>query len=365
MLVSMDELLSIGDFSARCGLSVRMLRSYAAAGLLLPTAVDSSSGYRYYSDAQLEKAQIIGLLRRAGIAIEAITEFFNQPRLELLDGWDSEIVSSSVSRRRALAQARERLALGSSKHRPQETPRAPTEGGQMTTSFESGAATHQGGRQSNQDVWLAAGQLFAVADGMGGHERGDVASRLAVDALEAAFGADPSVGGLLGACREANRVVWQEAQGGPENSIMGTTVVAFALTSDAVGVVAHVGDSRLYRLRGGRLSVLTQDHTVVEESLRSGELTAAEAASHPHRNVLTRAIGVGPHIDVDFSGVSLEAGDRLLLCTDGLFRSVAPEELTQLLASQDTPQGVAESLVGAALERDAEDNVTALVVGIG
>lgn len=356
----MGDLLSIGDFASRCGLSAKMLRSYATAGLLVPAAIDAWSGYRYYSTGQLHQARVVALLRRAGIGVDDIAHFFGNPDAAQLDRWDLEIVNTSASRRRALAAARSALALDRTAggRRPGKT----WTGAPVAYGLVPGTATHQGGRDINQDAALADDRLFAVADGIGAMDQGEVASQLAVDTLATAFAADRTVSGLLKACREANQVVWRQAAN--ENSMMGTTLAALAVTSDTDAVVLHVGDSRLYRLRNTRLARLTQDHTVVAELIRDGELSAQDAKTHPHRNVLTRAVGAWPQVDADYAGVSCEPGDRLVLCTDGLFKALATGELKDLLAAAADPQAAADTLVATAVERGADDNVTAIVVDV-
>ena len=204
--------------------------------------------------------------------------------------------------------------------------------------------------------------LFAVADGVGGLEDGEVASRLALDTLEAAFSADRSLSGLLDACRESNRAVWQQANG--QDGTMGTTLVALAVTSDAAAVVVNIGDSRLYRFRNGRLEQLTHDHTVIADLIGAGELREEDAHTHPYRYVLTRAIGVVPDVVIDHAGVSCQPADRLLLCSDGLFKALSPDGLKAVLASEAASQYSADELVGLAVEREAEDNVTAVIIDV-
>lgn len=337
-----------------------MLRSYAAAGLLVPAAIDGSSGYRYYSNGQLHQARIVALLRRAGIAVDNIAEFLENPDAVQLDRWDRQIESESTARRQALAQARAGLAMDQAP--PPPPPEAQTKGSEVTHTFVTGTATHIGGRDTNEDAVLVSEGLYAVADGIGGLRDGEIASRLALDTLDAAFAADRTVSGLLGACQEANRAVWGQANG--RDNIMGTTLAALAMTSDAAGIVLHAGDSRLYRLRRGRLEQLTHDHTVIADQIRAGELSEADACTHPHRFVLTRAIGVFPHVDVDHSGVSCEPGDRLLLCSDGLFKTLTAGEIKGALTSEGEPQRFADQLVTAAVERKAEDNVTAMIIDV-
>lgn len=356
----MDELLIIGDFSAQCGLSAKMLRSYAAAGLLVPAAVDRSSGYRYYSTGQLRQARTIAMLRRAGIAVDDIAGFFDHPDPAQLDRWDRQIVSESTARRQALAEARAALAMG--KPPPPTQTGTLMKGSEVTHTFVTGMATHIGGRDTNEDGVLVSDGLFALADGLGGLQDGEVASRLALDTLDVAFTADRTVSGLLDACREANRTVWRQADG--QDATMGTTLVALAITSDASAIVLHVGDSRLYRFRNGRLEQLTHDHTVIADLIRAGELSEEDAKTHPYRYVLTRAIGVIPDVDIDHAGVSCESGDRLLLCSDGLFKALSLDELKVVLASEVEPQRSADQLVTSAVEREAEDNVTAMIIDV-
>jgi protein phosphatase len=355
-----DELLSIGDFSDRCGLSAKMLRSYAAAGLLVPAAVDGSSGYRYYATGQLHRARIIALLRRAGIAVDDIVEFFDTPDPDTLDRWEGQIVRESAARRQALGQARAALALNQAP--APGPPESQRKGRAMTHTLVTGTATHRGGRDTNQDAVLVGDGLFAVADGIGGLSDGDVASRLALDTLDAAFSADRTISGLLDGCRQANRAVWRQADG--RDATMGTTLVAVAVTSDAAAIVLHVGDSRLYRFRSGHLEQLTHDHTVIADLIRTGELSEEDAQTHPYCYVLTRAIGVLPDVDIDHAGVSCQPGDRLVLCSDGLFKALSAAELGTLLASAPEPQPCADQLVDRAVERAVEDNVTALLIDV-
>lgn len=232
----------------------------------------------------------------------------------------------------------------------------------MVHTFVTGIATHIGGRDTNEDAVLVSDGLFALADGLGGLQDGEVASRLALDTLDAVFTADRTVSGLLDACREANRTVWGQADG--QDATMGTTLVVLAITSDASAIVLHVGDSRLYRLRNGRLEQLTHDHTVIADLIRAGELSEEDAKTHPYRYVLTRAIGVIRDVDIDHAGVSCEPGDRLMLCSDGLFKALSLDELKVALTSDVEPQRSADELVTSAVEREAEDNVTAMIIDV-
>ncbi|ATL67292.1 hypothetical protein CRH09_14895 [Nocardia terpenica] len=348
-----DDLLSIGEFASRCGLSAKMLRSYAAAGLLVPAAVDGFSGYRYYSPGQVHRARVIALLRRAGIAVGDITTFFAEPDPARLDRWDRDIAGASAARRRALAQARAALAID---------PAPPSKGHPMPLTFLAATATRTGARDTNQDFALAREGLFAVADGFGDH--GDTASRLALDTLDSVFAADHTISELFTACHEANQHVWQLSRTNGGDRATGTTLAALALTTDAAAAVLHIGDSRMYRLRHHRLTRLTEDHTATTELIQRGELAPDDARTHPHRHILTRALGVAPHVDIAYTGLSCQSGDRLLLCTDGVSTALSPDEMKTLLASQVSPQAVADQLVTRAVDRESADNTTTVVIDV-
>lgn len=240
------------------------------------------------------------------------------------------------------------------------------------TRLRAGAATDVGlVRATNQDQLLIATRLFAVADGMGGHAAGEVASQVAVEALGQAFDKIDVVTpqGLQEAARQANRAVWDKAQADPDLRGMGTTLVAMALVDedgadeDKVAVI-NVGDSRAYRLHQGRLEQLTVDHSLVQELVAEGRLEEEEAAYHPQRHVLTRALGVDPDVMVDVLGVTPEAGDRFLLCTDGLVREIGDDQVASVLRRLDDPGDAARELVDQAKEHGGNDNITVVVVDV-
>jgi len=236
------------------------------------------------------------------------------------------------------------------------------------TLLRSGSATDTGlVRSVNQDLAVETGTLFAVADGMGGHAGGEVAARLAVDTLVVAFGAKPSGAGLSEAVNEANRVVFEHSLDTPELRGMGTTLTAAALVNeDGRDVIAlvNVGDSRSYRLHDGELAQITVDHSLAEEMVRSGEISASEAAVHPHRHILTRALGVADDVTVDLWRVQPSRGDRFLLCSDGLTNELEPEQLTEVLTTVPDPQVAADLLVRAARTHGGSDNITVVVVDV-
>jgi len=236
------------------------------------------------------------------------------------------------------------------------------------TVLRSGSATDVGRvRSINEDRALEGDTLFAVADGMGGHAGGEVAAGTAIDHLERGFAHEPSVEGLVDAVHEANHAVWEQGRSDPALRGMGTTLVAAALIPSENGdrlVLANVGDSRAYRLHRGVLHQLTKDHSVAEELVARGELSEEEAAVHPHRHILTRALGVNTDVEVDTFEFVPEQGDRYLLCSDGLSNEVPAEEIEEVLSDTRDPKKAAEILVRVANESGGNDNITAVVLDV-
>jgi PPM family protein phosphatase len=225
-----------------------------------------------------------------------------------------------------------------------------------------GAATDIGlVREGNEDSYLVEEPLFAVADGMGGHRGGEVASRLALDTIESLF--RRGQGALAEQVQEANRAVFERSSLDRAVAGMGTTLTA-ALVEDDRARLAHVGDSRAYLYRDGELRMLTEDHTLVNRMVQQGEITEAEAERHPQRSVVTRALGVEMSVPVDEVIVDLERGDRLLICSDGLTGMVDDESIAELLSREPDPQGAAEALVRAANEAGGVDNTTVIVIAL-
>lgn len=219
-------------------------------------------------------------------------------------------------------------------------------------------------REKNEDSILTdpSGLLWAVADGMGGYGHGDVASDIVIDCLAAIpHDADPPAA-LVAQLEQANRMVTLRQQE-PGMGRMGSTVVAMMLTG-ALAHVAWVGDSRAYLLRSGRLRLLTRDHSVVQDLVDQGVLSAAEAESHPESHIITRAVGGDDALVVDTATVPLDIGDRLLLCSDGLTRCVYEQTIEFLLSNADTPDLACVALVREALENGAPDNVSVIAVQI-
>jgi protein phosphatase len=223
-------------------------------------------------------------------------------------------------------------------------------------------------RERNEDAFgeksLVGGRLFVVADGMGGHAGGATASRLAVEAVEAALGTIPRdpPRALREALEAANRSIHDESQRDPSLRGMGTTGVVLLIGSGGCWV-ANVGDSRAYRLRDGALDQLTRDHSVVAEMVRLGVLTSAQAAVHPRRNEVLRSLGTAPDVDVDVDAVDVSVGDVFLLCSDGLSGVVDDAAIAALLAD-DSVEDASRALVEAAIGQGAPDNVTVQVIRV-
>lgn len=230
----------------------------------------------------------------------------------------------------------------------------------MTVDLRHGAATDIGlARDVNEDSYLAAPPLFVVADGMGGHTAGDVASRIAVETLSREVADNSSA--LADAVREANRTVHQESTARPELSGMGTTITAM-VAGDQTAEIVHVGDSRAYLLRSGSITRITRDHTLVERLVREGRIQPDEADHHPQRSYLERALGVDREVEVDSYKIPTQPGDRILLCTDGLTTMLDEDEIRDILEGTSDPERASRGLVAAAVDAGGSDNITVVVV---
>jgi PPM family protein phosphatase len=227
-------------------------------------------------------------------------------------------------------------------------------------------------RSGNEDSYFCGRTVFAVADGLGGHQGGEVASAAAVEPLAALDGrefAEPgeAAEALTAAIREGNAAILERAAGDPGLWGMGTTVTAAAaLAGDRHLQLAHVGDSRAYLLRDGSLEQLTTDHTVVGELVRRGRLTPEQAAIHPERSILTRAVGLDPRVPVDTPDpVELRDGDQVLLCSDGLTEAVDEDQIAELLSAADDGDAACRSLIDAANAAGGPDNITVILLRAG
>lgn len=245
-----------------------------------------------------------------------------------------------------------------------------------------GSATDVGMvREQNQDSLLVAEPLFAVADGMGGHQGGEVASATALDVLRDTFENSRTTAGLSEAVRRANAKVWDKAQLDQTLHGMGTTLTAIARVEqdDAVPMdeesaeagnksetfaIVNVGDSRAYLFRNDEIEQVTKDHSFVEEMVRAGELSAEDAEAHPKRNILTRALGVEPTVEADIDTLTPLPGDRVLLCSDGLVRELTDAQIASVLRRLKSPEEAARELVAQAKAHGGHDNITVVIVDV-
>lgn len=232
--------------------------------------------------------------------------------------------------------------------------------------------THIGRRRDmNQDYMYTSTtpvgslpNLFVVADGMGGHNAGEYASRFTVDKVVEVIsqnGQQEPVAAMKKALTEANSQLLEEAGADPSKSGMGTTVVAATVIGDLLHV-ANIGDSRLYVIDHEAIRQITRDHSLVEEMVRLGEMDKAAAKVHPDKNIITRAIGVTRELAVDFFEVELRPGDMILLCSDGLTNMVEDEEIKEIVMEQKNIVEKAEKLINTANENGGKDNITVVLI---
>lgn len=235
------------------------------------------------------------------------------------------------------------------------------------TGLRAGSATDVGRRRTiNQDMVLVSDSIFAIADGMGGHQGGEVASLAAVEALKKAFRERSTMEGLVDAIRAANEAVAVKARASTELRNMGTTLTVVALVDDDddLLVVANIGDSRAYLLRNGEFSQLTEDHSVPQELMRQGQLSEAEAAVDPRRNILTRVLGASFGEGPDVQNLIPYTGDRILLCSDGLYNEVDDDAVARVLRTVGDPTEAARQLVDQANTNGGADNISVVIVDV-
>lgn len=245
-----------------------------------------------------------------------------------------------------------------------------------------GSATHLGGRTENEDAvevselpslsngteTTEGGYLLAVADGMGGYQRGEVASKLAIDTVREMFAEDPGADVALllkQAFRRANEKIYENGLATGPSAMMGTTLIVVAIRGK-YATIASIGDSRAYLARANRLTQITKDHSLVAEQVARGSMTEEEARDSPHRNILTHALGHKAKLDAKMPNVfeiTLLPEDRLLICTDGLFDVVADDDMLRILLEYPADEA-AQVLVETAVERGTSDNVSAVVAAV-
>jgi protein phosphatase len=216
-------------------------------------------------------------------------------------------------------------------------------------------------RSANEDSFFVRAPIFVVADGMGGAQAGEVASKAAADAFDRDLPSGPPEDFLRATIEAANRTIHELARDDPSRTGMGTTITAVVVDPGGEEVaIGHVGDSRAYRLRGGKLERLTRDHSLVEEMRRKGQLTDAQAEDHPQRSIITRALGPEPEVEVDVQTVPAGPGDVFLICSDGLTTMLGEEQIAKLLAGASSMDAAVRALVDEANRAGGRDNITAL-----
>ena len=241
---------------------------------------------------------------------------------------------------------------------------------QSTARSRKGALTTFGSRTDvgclrdhNEDSLVVAPPLFVVADGMGGHAAGEVASEIAVNVMAELAPKHPDAEALGRAVEEANRAIIRAAHEGVGREGMGTTVTATMLENERL-IIAQVGDSRAYLLHHGKLQQLTRDHSLMADMIEAGQLTPEEARVHPNRSVITRALGSDPHVRPDLYEINVQTGDRLLVCSDGLSSMIRDPEIEAVLSRVRDPQRCAAQLVNEAIAAGGHDNVTVIVADV-
>ncbi len=235
------------------------------------------------------------------------------------------------------------------------------------TRWRFAAATDTGVvRATNQDALHVDNQIAIIADGMGGHAAGEVASEIAVNIVREDFARSGAVEGLHEAIEKANLAIIKDANSNPERFGMGTTVIAVGITYDIEGIgsptLFNVGDSRAYQLRDGALRQLSEDHSVAEEWVRMGRLTPEEALTHPRRHQLTRALGVEEKLDIDVLSLDVHVGDRILLCSDGLSNELTSEEIARIASSPVSLDDAVAELVDGAKRAGGNDNISVVLL---
>ncbi|MFC7343666.1 MerR family transcriptional regulator [Saccharopolyspora griseoalba] len=343
--------ISIGEFARESGLTPKALRLYDELGLLPPAEVDPRSGYRYYDRGQLERARLVVALRGIGMPLARIRSVCGlapgAAAAEIASYW-RQVESDTAARGELAALLISRL----SREDVDVMSRSETWELRAASRSETGLV-----RRINQDAVSGGTRLFAIADGFGPSE---TPSRAALDAL-APLDAEIPTGKLLAALGAAVGGVREAVAGFGTRPDRGTTLTAM-LWSGSSFALAHIGDTRCYRLRGGELSQLTQDHTFVQSLVDEGKLTAEEAAVHPQRATLTRALQGDADAEPDLLLREAHPGDRYLLCTDGISSVLDEPRIQDVLADADGPRAAVDRLADLVDRAGAPDNHTSLVL---
>jgi serine/threonine protein phosphatase PrpC len=345
--------MTIGAFARAARLTPKALRLYDELGLLPPAAVDPESAYRLYDPEQLDRARLIARLRGIGMPlaeIRTVTGLDPAAAAGAVTAYWQRVSADTAARARQVTFLVEHLSGREST---------------MTVNIRYATALDAGeGRDTNEDAVYAGDRLLAVADGIRG-PGGAAASAAAIDALKPLELADVPAADLLtmlaGAIGEADRTVRKAATADHQPA---TTLTAILRRGSQLALV-HVGDTRAYLLRRGELSQLTQDHTWVQQQVDQGKLGRDEAAAHPQRAMLARALGGGgDHVEADLALRTALPGDRYLLCSDGLSAVVDREALHTALAADTDPEATVRRLIELAYAAGAPDNIACVVADI-
>lgn len=352
-------LLTIGAFAKASRLSPKALRLYDELGLLTPARTDPVTGYRRYAPQQVEQARLVAWLRRLGMPLARIRRVRALPAAaaaqEVRAFW-AEVEADTAARRELAAFLIDHLSW--------KDPAMPATAKPLGIRY---AALSDTGlvRESNQDAAYAGSCLLAVADGYG--ERGAAASAAAVDALRYLETDGIPAGSLLNVLEDAFEQAKQAVHGAtgsnssPEEA--GTTLTAMLWTGSQLALV-HIGDSRVYLLRAGELFQITHDHTMVQSMVDEGRLSPEEAASHPQRSLLVRALAQGADGTPDTRLQDARCEDRYLLCSDGLSAVVPAEEIRRVLCGGGEPEQAARGLIALANGSGGPDNVSCVVADV-
>ncbi len=352
------ELMSSGEFSRESRLSRKALRLYDELGLLSPARVDPVTSYRFYEPAQLEQARLVAWLRRLGMPLARIRKMTELPSdqaaAELASYWRQ--IESETAARRELAS----FLIGYLSGRE-------TAVQNRTLAVRYALRSEKGPiRENNEDSVYAGARLLAVADGMGGHAGGEVASAAAIDALRP-LDTEVPAGELLDALdhavRKAGSSLRDLAAADPSLDGMGTTLTALLWSDSQLGLV-HIGDSRAYLVRDGEVFQVTNDHTMVQSLLDDGKITPEEVESHPQRSLLLRALTSRGGHEAELQLREARPGDRYLLCTDGLHEVASADDVARVLLTAADPDDAVAGLVALAIDGGGPDNVTCIVADV-
>ncbi len=352
------EWLTSGDFARASRLSRKALRLYDELGLLSPLRIDPATGYRYYAPAQLEQARLVAWLRRLGMPLARIRTVCSLPNdqaaAELADYWDH--VEAENAARRELAT----FLIGYLDGKD-----ISMYDGTLTVRYAMQTDTGLA-RSNNEDSAYAGARLLAVADGLGGHAAGEVASAAVIDALrplDTQIPAGELLDALDHAVRRAGSTLRDMAASDPALAGMGTTLTALVWSGSQLALV-HIGDSRAYLVRDGEVFQITHDHTMVQSLLDDGKISEAEVSSHPQRWLLLRAIQPERDAEADLQLREARHGDRYLLCSDGLHEVADAASIATVLRTVSDPDQAVKDLIALAIAGGGPDNVTAIVADV-